>query len=129
MNIPLDRVQSCPIHETDFCKWKLESQWDQGIFIRQKTYIEHVTHTGYDKIDDPYFNVICAGMPDKCKNLLVRSLCGDPAKDDEDAEIKKFLKEKRKLSDFKSGLAIPGKLYPHRIRGGIVLLEDLYQLR
>ena len=129
MNIPLDRVQGCPIHETDFCKWKLESQWDQGIFIRQKTYIEHVTHDGYEKIDDPYFNVICAGMPDKCKNLLIRSFNGDTGGISDDPAALEFLKKQRTLSDFKIGLSVPGKLYPHRIRGGIVLLENDYCLR
>ncbi|MBR2558343.1 MAG: hypothetical protein IKE95_08275, partial [Methanobrevibacter sp.] len=31
-------------HPKDFCCWKFESCWDEALFVRQKTYIEHITH-------------------------------------------------------------------------------------
>lgn len=129
MDIPPENIRGCPIDDVEFCKWKIESQWDNAIFVRQKTYIEHLTHNGIEKLQEPEYNVVCAGMPDRCKNILIRSLAGDKPCENDSADVQEFLKTQRDLADFKVGLAVPGKLYPHRIRGGIVLLEDDYRLR
>ena len=76
------------IHKSDFNCWKLESYWDRAIFARQKTYIEHVTHEDGEAVD-PYYNIKCAGMPQKCKNLLNESLTGNSEK------IKKNIHKKK----------------------------------
>ena len=124
-------IKGIKIHPTDFCCWKLESFWDEAIFVRQKTYIEHVTHEDEEPINEPYYNVKCAGMPDRCKELFLKSMEGVT-----DEELKKypplqqeFLKVKRTLADFKQGLEVYGKLRPVRIRGGIVLQETSYKMR
>jgi hypothetical protein len=124
-------IKGIKIHPTDFCCWKLESFWDEAIFVRQKTYIEHVTHEDEEPINEPYYNVKCAGMPDRCKELFLKSMEGVT-----DEELKKypplqqeFLKVKRTLADFKQGLEVYGKLRPVRIRGGIVLQETTYKMR
>lgn len=124
-------IKGIKIHPSNFCCWKLESFWDKAIFVRQKTYIEHVTHEDEEAIDDPYYNVKCAGMPDKCKDLFLKSMKGVT-----DEELEKypknqqdFLKTKRTLADFKQGLEVYGKLRPVRIRGGIVLQETTYKMR
>lgn len=131
-----EEIQGITVHPTNFCCWKLESQWDYGIFTRQKTYIEHITHEDCKPIDNPYFNVKCAGMPDKCKDLFIKALTITPKElkeisqkpDKTDDDI--FLLEGRKtLKDFDIGLCIPGKLMPKRIRGGTVLVETTYQMR
>ncbi len=41
-SLPPDEIVGIKVHPTDFCCWKLESSWDVGFFIRQKTYVEHV---------------------------------------------------------------------------------------
>ena len=119
------------VHPTDFCCWKLESCWDEGYFIRQKTYVEHVTHEDCDPIDNPYYNIKCAGMPEHCKDLFLMSMEGyteDQLK--ELAEIEQeFVKEKRTLNDFNIGLRVPGKLMPKRIRGGTLLVTTTYEMR
>lgn len=117
------------VHDKDFCCWKLESYWDEAIFVRQKTYIEHVTHEDMEAIENPYYNVKCAGMPDKCKNLFIESMKGGEVDENRPEEEKKFLKKKRDITDFKVGLKIPGKLLPKRINGGIVLTETTYEMR
>jgi len=117
------------VHDKDFCCWKLESYWDEAIFVRQKTYIEHVTHEDMEAIEKPYYNVKCAGMPDKCKNLFIESMKGGEVDENRPEEEKKFLKKKRDITDFKVGLKIPGKLLPKRINGGIVLTETTYEMR
>lgn len=126
-----EEIKGIKVHDRNFCCWKLESCWDKAIFTRQKTYIEHVTHEDLEPIDNPYYNVKCAGMPQKCKDLFVTSMLGyEPKEGDKYTEDEiKFLKTKRTLEDFKIGLKIPGKLIPKRIRGGVLLVDTTYEMR
>lgn len=126
-----EEIVGIKVHDRNFCCWKLEACWDEAIFTRQKTYIEHVTHENLEPIDNPYYNVKCAGMPQKCKDLFVTSMLGyEPKEDDKYTENElKFLKTKRTLMDFKIGLKIPGKLMPKRIRGGVLLIDTTYEMR
>lgn len=112
-DIPFDKVKGITVHKTRFCCWKLESYWDEAIFTRQKTYIEHITHKDTVKIDEPYYDVKCAGMPSRSKDYFIQSV----------------LDGSRKLTDFKVGLKLNGKLTPKRILGGIVLTESTYEMR
>ena len=126
-----EEIKGIKVHETNFCCWKLESCWDVGIFTRQKTYIEHVTYEDLEPIDEPYYNVKCAGMPTRCKNLFLKSfedLTEDDLKDYNEDE-KEFLRHKRTIADFKIGLKVPGKLMPKRIDGGIILKPTTYEMR
>ena len=126
-----EQLRNVPVHPVNFCNWKLESYWDTAIFTRQKTYIEHVTHEDGEEIDNPYYNIKCAGMPDRCKHLLNLSLTtrepvnGEKYKRNE----LEFIKVPRTLEDFKIGLSVPGKLNPKRIKGGILLVETPYEMR
>ena len=126
-----NELKGIKVHDRDFCCWKLEATWDIAIFARQKTYIEHVIEENLEPIEEPYYNVKCAGMPEKCKQLFLRSMKGYVPKkgDDYDEEELEFLKTKRTITDFKVGLVVPGKLLPKRIQGGIVLLPTTYQMR
>ena len=136
-NLPPEELKGITPHDTEFCCWKLESCWDTAIFTRQKTYIEHITHENLKPIDSPYYNIKCAGMPEKCKNLFL--LTFDPSeeeveeyqktKDKLKPEEKEFLSNYHTLSDFKVGLKIPGKLIPRQIPGGVLLKETTYEMR
>lgn len=112
-DIQPNEINGITIHDTNFCAWKLESCWDIGYFERQKTYIEHVTHEDLHLIDNPYYNIKCAGMPENCKQLFIDGLNTG----------------KYSLSDFTIGLKLPGKLLPKRIPGGVVLTETTYEMR
>lgn len=124
-------LKGIPVHDKNFCHWKLESCWDYGVFVRQKTYIEHVTHENCQPIDSPYLNIKCAGMPKKCKDLFELSMQGYEQKEGDKytEEELKFLTKKRTIKDFKIGLCVPGKLMPKRIRGGTLLVETTYEMR
>ena len=126
-----EEIKGITVHDKNFCCWKLESCWDMAIFARQKTYIEHVVMEDLQQIDEPYNNIKCAGMPQKCKNLFELSLQGVDEKElnNYTEEEKEFIKTKRTLNDFKVGLKIPGKLLPKRIRGGVLLVETTYEMR
>ena len=130
-NLPPEKIKGITVHPKDFCCWKLEANWDKAIFIRQKTYIEHVTHEDLEPLDKPFYNIKCAGMPQNCKQLFLRSMEGDLAKDDEQLtdEERDFLSKKRELTDFDIGLVVPSKLLPKRIRGGVLLVPTTYEMR
>lgn len=131
-----DQLINVPVHPTAFNHWKLETFWDKGIFVRQKTYIEHVTHEDEELIKNPYYNIKCAGMNDRCKQLLAMSLEGEVSDNEkltEDEE--KFLFDEkgyvrlRYLTDFKVGLLVPSKLIPRNIPGGVLLVNSTFCLR
>lgn len=142
-----EEVKGIKVHNSAFCCWKLESKWDKAIFVRQKTYIEHVVEEDLEhkgdvwegEAIDPYYNIKCAGLPDKCKKLFNKSLSVVEGqtynKDDYNDAEREFLflpdgkPKKRTLKDFKIGLEIPGKLVPKRIIGGILLHETSYKMR
>lgn len=120
------------VHDTNFLSWKLESCWNEAIFVRQKTYIEHITHNDLKPVT-PYYDVKCAGMGKRCKQLFSMSLNNQYPTTDEyveyDSDELDFLKVHRTLKDFKSGLTIPSDLSPKRIKGGVLLVKQDYTMR
>lgn len=140
-----DEIVGIREHPTEFNSWSLESCWDIATFTRQKTYIEHVTHENREPIEEPFYDVKCAGMPSKCKNLFVLSMKGNAdingctesrtgSHKEWTEEEKQFLFKdgapiKRDLSDFKIGLKVPDKLRPKRMRGGVLLVNTSYEMR
>lgn len=131
-DLEVDQVKGIDIHDKNFCCWKIESYWDEGYFVRPKTYIEHVTHVDGKEVDN-FYSVTCAGMPDRCKKLFLRSMQGDLYDPDQDKDASKdeikFLSKKRNIKDFNIGLEVPSKLLPKNIKGGIVLKETTYKMR
>ena len=127
-DIPLEQIKGAKIDDKNFCAWKKECEWDEAIFVRQKTYIEHIIDS-----EKPYYNIKCAGMPDRCKQLLAKSMENDYTIEHEKEKLsdeeKEFLQTKRLLTDFKLGLKVYGKLLPKRIQGGVVLMETTYEMR
>lgn len=144
----MEDIKGIKVHPTNFCCWKLESCWDEAIFVRQKTYIEHATHED-GKAVESYYNVKAAGMPKRCKNYFIKSMTETKEEADyyserydslkwiseadketsTDYQEAKFLKDRRTLKDFKVGLEVPGKLRPVRIPGGIVLMDEFFTIR
>lgn len=134
-----DQIVGITAHDTAFCCWKLEAQWDVAWFTRQKTYIEHVTHENLVPIDTPYYNMKCAGMPEKCKGPFIKSLerwtpeaeLGKPESEryvpTEDELL--VINKRYNLEDFTIGLILPGKLMPKRIPGGVLLVDTTYEMR
>lgn len=123
-------IKNIKVHDNAFCCWKLESCWDIAKFIRQKTYVEHVTHEDLKPIEKPYYNLKCAGMSDSCKDLFLASMGEDvKLKPKQREKYKEFIETSRTLDDFKIGLQIPSKLVPEVIKGGVILKEKNFTLR
>lgn len=132
-DLEADEIVGINVDDKAFCCWKLESSWDKAIFVRQKTYIEHIVAEDLVPIEKPYNNIKCAGMPDKCKRLLDYSMTIQAVPETDttvytDDELD-FISEKRDMTDFKRGLKVPGKLLPKRIKGGIILKDTPYEMR
>ena len=138
-DLPPEQIKGIKVHDKNFCCWKLESNWDVSIFARQKTYIEHVTHNDLQPVEQPYYDIKCAGMPKKCKNLFERSMNTMEITDEElqqyNADEVRFLFDTkgkqihRTMNDFKIGLQVPGKLVPVQICGGTILVDRYYTMR
>lgn len=129
----LDSTQliDVPVHSTAFCHWKLEATWDKGWFVRPKTYIEHVIEEDLHPIENPFYNIKCAGLPQKCKELLLMSMEGytDEQYNSLNPEEQSFVSTKRTITDFNIGLTIPSKLLPRTIKGGVILTPTTYEMR
>lgn len=135
-DIKPEKVRGIKTDPVNFNCWKLESKWDQGIFVRQKTYIEHIVEDDKGPVKKPTYTVKCAGLPLRCKKMLVHSIEGTRPPDDDpdipyhklDADELNFISEKRDITNFELGMTIPGKLLPRRIPGGIVLEKTTFKL-
>lgn len=136
-DLPADQIKGCKVHPTKFCHWKAECEWDSALFIRQKTYAEHIIVEDGEKIDNPYYSIKCAGMPQRSKDLFLLSMkSGQELTESEqkllnncNQEEKNFLAIKRDITDFRVGLVVPGKLLPATIKGGVVLKETTFEIR
>ena len=134
-----EELNNVPVHPVNFCCWALESQWDIATFVRQKTYIEHLIKKDGKDVEKPYYDIKCAGLPENCKQLLLKSM---QSKTQEEwvqelgseyykmpPEEQAFIGKTRTLDDFQDGLKIPSKLRPKNIKGGILLVETTYEMR
>lgn len=132
-----DEIVGITEHPTNFCCWKLESNWDTAFFARQKTYIEHVVAEDRVPVETPYYNIKCAGMPERCKKLFELSMSQPDEetlkkciKDYDYTEVEvDYIKTVRTIEDFTVGLTVPGKLMPKRVPGGTLLTPTLYEMR
>lgn len=108
-----DKIKGVPVHPTAFCHWKLESSWDYALFIRQKTYLEHITAHDLEPVESPYYDIKCAGMPATCKNQFIEQI-------EHGTKV---------ITDFTQGLQVDGKLMPKRIKGGVILEPVTFKIK
>lgn len=121
IHITGDTANSVVEHPTELLCWKRECDWDDGIFIRQKTYMEHVTHKDREPVKKPYWDIKACGCPQRCKDLFMESVDRQERVKDKSPQEIEWVKTRRKITDFKKGITIPGKLRPKRVPGGIIL--------
>lgn len=138
-----DEIKDAPEDPVEFSHWKYESCFDEAIYVRPKTYIEHNTFDTLEPIEKPYYNIKCAGMCDRSKTffdiLLNENVIIDNIEEIiEKYDIKNITDHEKQylldhkhydISDFKIGLSLPGSLRPRRIKGGILLVSGEYVMR
>lgn len=108
----LDDLPKIPQHESKICYWKVESNSDKAIFVRQKTYIEHVIAEDGKTIKSPYTNLKCCGMGKAAKSATIKAL--------ENGTMK--------YEDFKPGYEVEGNLKSKQVEGGTLLIEQMYKM-
>lgn len=113
-----DIPENLLISDTELGKWKIESTFKRGKYLRQKCYIEDVV-TSVDEIEkfkkenpeclhlvskDSIINIVCAGMPKGCyKNVT--------------------------WENFDYGSVFDGKLGVKHTDGGIVLVDTTFTIK
>lgn len=113
-----DIPENLLISDTELGKWKIESTFKRGKYLRQKSYIEDVV-TPVDEIEkfkkenpeclhlvskDSIINIVCAGMPKGCyKNVT--------------------------WENFDYGSVFDGKLGVKHTDGGIVLVDTTFTIK
>lgn len=104
--------------------WDEESTWDEGYFIRAKTYCEHATKKGKTA-----WEMRGAGCPPRSKNLFLEAVDGVERVTDKSEKEKQWIKDhKLSMKDFNYGLSIPGKLLPKIVNGGTVLIDTYFTM-
>ena len=135
-----EQVKGAIIDSKKYGCIKIEKEFDKAIFARQKTYVEHVIRED-EKDVEPYHSITCAGMGSVCKEMLSFAFDGKIPKTNSDYwnnlnnDCKEFLLKHNNnpisYDDFNRGILepIPGQLRPTRIKGGIVLKDDFYNMK
>lgn len=118
-DLPLEKVKGVELHDSEFLKWKCERRWQRGIFVRQKTYIEQ---------ENGAYHVTAAGMGSRAQQLLEANLGKKQIETKTETEAK-FMQKHLELTDFKTGLTVPGNLKQHRIKGGVILVDKEFILK
>lgn len=108
--LPEESLDEIPKHPTAICYWGVESESDSAIFVRQKTYIEHVTKNDSEPVD-PYFNIRCCGMGSDSKRKLDLALNLGMS-----------------MEEFKPGFRTGGTLKAKNVFGGTLLVDAGYRM-
>lgn len=141
-----DEVKNIPVDAVKYGFWKNETVFDKAVFVRPKTYIEHIIQEDGEDVE-PYWNIKCAGMPERAKKNFLARLTKDalkphPSKEEireyeeyigitnlSQAEIEFHQGARFTPEDFQEGLEVPGSLKPRVVRGGTVLINQMFKLR
>lgn len=126
-----DEIKGAPEDPVKFNHWKYETTWNFARFVRAKTYVEHVTEEDREPVENPYYNMKCAGMSEHVKQLFLWSVEQNISEEEFkklDNDEQEFVKEQRTFADFKEGLEIPGMLKARQIPGGTLLVKGNYKM-
>lgn len=115
---------NCPIHDTKFEHWANEANFTNGVYPRQKTYIEY--NEGSTNISD--YDVKACGLQEKGKELFICAITGNEPSFDINEEQRKFINGGLTINDFNVGLVIPYKIMPRKIKGGVVLVNSRFSI-
>jgi putative lipoic acid-binding regulatory protein len=108
--LPEEELDAIPKHPTAICYWGVESESDQAIFARQKTYIEHICKE--DGKESAKWNIKACGMGKVSK-----------------INTEEKLKEGMSLKEFKKGFQVEGTLKARQVDGGTILVDVGYLMR
>lgn len=110
-------------------EWDLESEWDVGKFVRQKTYIERNIKEDGKEIEKNWTIKAC-GCPAAAKERMLYkvNLFEELEKDNEGNILNKKISDEEFIKKFDIGLVESGKLLPKSVPGGCVLVETTFKI-
>lgn len=111
-------------------EWKLETEFSDAKFVRQKTYIEKTIRKD-EKDCEPFWNIKACGCPDECKERMVYNInIYNPLTYNTNGVI---INDRRTDEDFMRrfdiGLVESGKLLQKRIKGGVILVDSTFEIK
>lgn len=119
------------IHKTKLGLWAKESEWDEAIFLRAKTYSEHIIEKDEKPVEEPYWDIKACGMPEEIKNQIDikdfqvgHSWCTLKYLNSLSYEDLVKLKRKTKIHIIDK----EGKLAPKQVEGGIILDDTIFTI-
>ena len=125
-----DKLKDVPVHQSEFCCWKIENTWSKAIYTRQKTYVEKLLTVDGEAIDGDKYLIRCAGMPQRSKDIFVACITKDYQRDKFTTDELQYIdSHDYDINNFDFGLEVIGKLRPVRIAGGIVLTDTTYKMQ
>lgn len=109
--------------------WANEARWNCARFVRQKTYIEHLTHEDGKEID-PVWNIKACGAPENVKIRIQYKVEIDEELDkDEDGNIINYKYDDDEFMErFTYGLVESGKMGKKQVTGGTILYNTTFQI-
>ena len=112
------------VSSTDLLAWKRETTWTDGVFVRQKTYMEYA----HERQSDPYeWSIRCCRMPDSMRYDYELDSDGNPLTNPDGSAIRHIAIDP---DDFKPGLRITeGKLIARQVKGGVVLMDTPFEIK
>lgn len=126
LHIPIEKVQGCELHDSDFLKWKHEASWEKGWFVRQKTYIE---------VENGKYNIKACGMSAQSKKVFLIGMKPKEERPNYYEGLSEYskewlnnLEEQFTIESFDTGLEVAGRLLPKQIQGGILLTEGNFRM-
>lgn len=119
------------IHPSKLGAWKQESRWNNAMFIRPKTYIEHeVIKDGKFNLKKNVWNIKACGMPDNIKSKLkIEDFnIGTMWVSDKYLDTLPDKKKEKLYKDYKIVIVPEGKLVPKQVDGGVILVERPFSI-
>lgn len=105
------------VHPKELGKWAYEGTFKRARYLRQKTYIQEIY--GYE-IETEEGKIFKACEPEKATSTKTSVKC---------AGMPDNVKKRVGFHNFYVGLTLEGKLMPHHVKGGVVLLDTNFTIK
>lgn len=128
------KAEGLVIDDVALGAWANESRYDAARYVRQKTYIEHITEADGKPVS-PYFDIKAAGCPESVKERIQykTELFENLKYSEDDLDKKHPLNERYSIDEmldrFTYGLKESGKNSRKTVKGGTILYNSTFEIK